>query len=131
MTVRIIKSVMTPFPYSIDAGASLAEADRMMRDHRIHHLPVKQGNELVGVVRAGDLERASSDDVVTVVMQSKPYVVELGSALEDILTRMANENIECVLVTKDARLAGIFTVVDACRAFARELATQHPEGGVA
>ena len=33
-----IKAVMTPFPYSVDAGASVADALAFMREHRIRHL---------------------------------------------------------------------------------------------
>ena len=130
MPVRIIKSVMTPFPYSVGPGAPVSEADRMMRSHDIHHLPVKSGDELVGVVSAADLKRSSRQTArVADVMQTEPYVVELGSKLADILVHMADNHIECVVVTKAGRLAGIFTVVDACRAFAEELRLQHPDSG--
>ena len=45
-----LASVMTPFPYSLDAGACIGEARAMMDEHGVHHLPVMAGGEIVGVV---------------------------------------------------------------------------------
>ena len=99
--MRTIKSVMTPFPYSVGPEAPVQEAEQMMRAHAIHHLPVKNGDELVGVVSPADLGQSSRRPArVAEVMQTEPYVVELGSKLEDILVHMADNQIECVLVTK-------------------------------
>ena len=128
--MRTIKEAMTPFPYSVAPDTSGDQARRMMEDHEIHHLPVKAGGDIVGVVSAADLERARADvPAIAAVMQTDPYVVELGSSLEDVLLTMAERHIECVLVTKAGRLAGIFTVVDACRAFSDVLRSLRPEGG--
>jgi len=35
-----LKTLMTPFPYAIDVEASLAQAQEMMTEHAIRHLPV-------------------------------------------------------------------------------------------
>ena len=45
-----VKSVMTPFPYSIDLHEPLARARAIMTEHGFHHLPVMREGELVGVV---------------------------------------------------------------------------------
>lgn len=130
MPIPSIKSVMTPFPYSVAPSATTREAEAMMRDHGIHHLPVKEHDELVGVVAASDLRRARGAATrVAEVMRTDPYVVGLASPLDDVLLHMADHHVECVLVTKGDRLAGIFTVVDACRAFGRELRERRPGGG--
>ena len=52
-----IKAVMTPFPYSIAIDAPLSDAAQMMEEHEIRHLPVIEGDELVGVVSDRDLNR--------------------------------------------------------------------------
>lgn len=130
MSIRTIKSVMTPFPHSVGRQATADEAERMMQAHGIRHLPVKDVDDLVGVVSARDLRLApEGSSTVATLMQADPYVVELGASLEDVLLHMANRHIACVLVTKEGRLAGIFTHVDACRAFSKELRSQRPEGG--
>ena len=48
-------SVMTPFPYSVESGTRISDARQLMREHDIHHLPVKRQGELVGVVSDRDL----------------------------------------------------------------------------
>jgi CBS domain-containing protein len=125
-----IKSVMTPFPYSIDADASLREAHEMLLEHEIRHLPVKDGERLVGVITDRDLKRALDPGVgmppenellVRDVAVFDAYVVDLGERLDKVLERMAQEHIGCALVTRQGKLAGIFTNTDACRAFAEYL----------
>jgi CBS domain-containing protein len=51
-----MKSVMTPFPYSVDLKAPLLEARRMMLDHHVHHLPVTVDHELRGIVSDRDIK---------------------------------------------------------------------------
>ena len=41
--ILYMKSVMTPFPYTVDLDASIDEAGAMMEEHGIHHLPVADG----------------------------------------------------------------------------------------
>jgi CBS domain-containing protein len=52
------------------------------------------------------------------------YSVDLDARLVDVLSHMANHHIGAALVTKEGRLAGIFTAADACRVFAEYLAKQ-------
>jgi acetoin utilization protein AcuB len=42
-------------------GTSVGEAHRLLREHGIHHLPVLDGDLLVGIVSQRDLLRAESD----------------------------------------------------------------------
>jgi len=132
MRIPRINSVMTPFPYSVEASAGLDVAQEMMTRHRIRHLPVMEGAQLVGVISSHALERARSTDGphgIADVMRKDPYIVEIGEPLERVLYEMAEQHLECVLVVKDERLAGIFTVVDACRRFGQELERQRTQDG--
>ena len=131
MHIPRINSVMTPFPYSVEADARLAEAARMMARHKIHHLPVIDDGQLIGVVSQRRLEAGESDEGTSVrdVMFAEPYIVEIGEPLEKVLTQLADRHLECALVVKDDRLAGIFTMIDAYRRYARELHRQRTEGG--
>jgi arabinose-5-phosphate isomerase len=53
---RPIGAVMTPEPYAIRVGASLAEAVELMKAHRISELPVvDRGEHLVGLIDVTDL----------------------------------------------------------------------------
>ena len=134
MHILRINSVMTPFPYSVEADARLAEASKMLARYKIRHLPVMDDGRLVGVVSQRLLERAQragegEPSLVREIMLDEPYIVEIGEPLEKVLFHLADHHLECVLVVKDDRLAGIFTMIDAYRRYARELRRQRTEGG--
>ena len=130
---------MTPFPYSIQDTASLEAANEQMRDHNIRHLPVLKDGQLAGIVRDHDIqifkENFSNDGnqtepTVDDVCVAGVYVVDLNESLDNVLSHMALNHIDCTLVTKKGKLVGLFTVTDACRSFAKYLRDQYlPSGG--
>lgn len=134
----MIKSVMTPFPYSVDMDDGLSKARDMMVRHDIRHLPVKEAGRLVGVITDADIARieASGNPVsgtdqrhVRDGCASEVYIVELTERLDAVLLHMAKTQIDCTLVVKQGRLAGIFTMRDACRCFGEWLRARLSGGG--
>lgn len=133
-----IKAVMTPFPYSVDAAASLAEAQQFMRAHNIRHLPVTQNGDLVGSISDRDIKLVLGPDFaypsadatqVADAMVRDPYVVDMDTRLDAVLSHMAEKHLGAALVTRHGRLAGVFTVTDACRHFAEFLQEQVRRAG--
>ena len=128
MRIPRINSVMTPFPHSVQADARPDEALKMMARYGIRHLPVMDGGRLAGVVSRHALERTrelgGGGRLVRDTMLEEPYIVEIGEPLERVLLHLAERHLECALVVKDGRLAGIFTMIDAYRRFAEELRRQ-------
>ncbi len=125
-----LKNVMTPFPYSIDAEVPVDEALRLMREHRIRHLPVIDAGKLVGLVSDRDIKLMLGPDFaypsarelkVRDVFVADSYIVELATPLVDVLTHMAEHKLGSAVVTRHGKLAGVFTTTDACRAFADHL----------
>ena len=53
-----IGSVMTPFPHVVNVDDSLRLARAVMVEHDVRHLPVKDGDTLVGLLTDRDLKRA-------------------------------------------------------------------------
>ena len=95
-----IKTVMTPFPYSVPSEASVADAIRMMAEHDIRHLPVCNGDDLVGIVSDRDIKRALDPELglppkenllVRQVMISDPFVVDLKTPLDNVLVELARK----------------------------------------
>jgi acetoin utilization protein AcuB len=128
-----IKSVMTPFPYSIEIDASLMTAQAMMEEHQIHHLPVSGNGRLVGIISKHDIEttlaadwrdRAPETLRIRDCYVSRIYVIALSEPLDAVLREMAERHIGSALVVKGEKLAGIFTATDAFREFA-ELLRMH------
>jgi len=124
-----IKSVMTPFPHSIGTDATVDEARAMMAKHKIHHLPVRDGERLASVIDQRAIELSRDARRVGDVALRKAYVVELTEPLDVVLLHMAREHLDCALVVKEDRLAGIFTLTDVCRSYGKLLREIYPRGG--
>jgi len=133
-----IKSLMTPFPYSVDAEAPVSEARAFMREHHIRHLPVTQGGQLVGSVSDRDIKLILGPDFanpdehgtrVSYAMVRDAYVVDMDARLDEVLAHMAEHHLGSAIVTRHGKLAGIFTVTDACRHFAEFLREQVRRAG--
>jgi CBS domain-containing protein len=58
-----------------------------------------------------------SELTVRDVYIADPYIVDLNEPLDHVLLTMAQKHIGSVLVTKNGKLAGLFTTTDACRCF--------------
>ena len=119
-----VRKVMTPFPYAVERSAQLGEARRLMLEHDVHHLPVVEGHALVGVISDRDIklflgpELGSPDPreaVVADAYQSEAYAVELDTPIDTVAREMLRRRIGSALVTRNGKLAGLFTVTDACR----------------
>jgi len=123
-----VKSVMTPFPYTVERRDSLAHARGLMAEHGIRHLPVTDGHDLVGILSDRDIGIAMgaagsgiNDLRVADIYVPDAYVVDLEEPLDNVLVHMANHHIGSALVTHKGHLAGVFTATDACRHFAEHL----------
>jgi acetoin utilization protein AcuB len=123
--MTLISNVMSPCPHFIEQDQPLSAAHAMLRRHGIRHLPVCQQGKLVGLVSAGDLHLLETLDgvdpnevTVKEAMTPDPYQVRPDAPLRDVVQSMAEHKYGCALVTQGAEIVGIFTTVDALRAFA-------------
>jgi acetoin utilization protein AcuB len=120
-----IGDVMTPFPYSIDIDRPVGDVGRMLSNRGIHHLPVTSNGEVYSVVSTRDVElalaRPDADEWgvrVREICAQDPLIVDIRTALDAVLDEMIDRQTDCVVVAENDRVAGIFTMVDACRRFA-------------
>lgn len=119
-----VKRYMTREPYSVASTDSLMRAKTMMRSHAIRHLPVIDGDRLVGIVSdrdVGVVEAVPGLDLEHVevgrVMEA-PLRVWGEDPLDEVSERMVSERRDCVIVQGGQGVAGIFTATDALRALA-------------
>ena len=130
-----VASVMTPFPDSVEIDAPVREADELMRQHELRHVPVRDGEQIVGVVNSrdialrvrpkGDLDRVP----VRAVFEPDPYITDLHTPLDRVLLEMADRHCGLAVVLRNGKLAGIFTLTDACRILGEVLASRFRDGG--
>ncbi|EDM74586.1 putative transcriptional regulator, XRE family protein [Plesiocystis pacifica SIR-1] len=122
-----IKRVMTPFPHSIEGSASPADAQAMMKEHGIRHLPVCEGRNVIGILSERDTRIALRVDEdahavsVADICTRKVYTVELDAPLDEVVAHMAEQQIGSAVIMRGDRLAGILTTTDVCDLLARVL----------
>jgi CBS domain-containing protein len=125
-----VLAFMTPFPYSIEVDAPLADAHRLMRQHGFRHLPVTLGGEIAGILTDRDIKLILGPDFgspderdlkVRDAFVEEPYVVAASTSVGEVARTLAERHIGSAMVTKHGKLVGIFTVTDACRALAQLL----------
>jgi acetoin utilization protein AcuB len=121
---------MTPFPFFVDAADPVAKVERLMRKHKIRHVPVQRDGQVVGIVSERDLHRWSSqvtpdrnDSRVTAaeVMASDPYLATFDTPLSQVAAQMSRRRIGSALIVRHGKLAGILSAMDVCRILAAVL----------
>ncbi len=138
----LVKHRMTPDPFSIPAAATLGDALRVMRAHRIRHLPVLEEGEVVGMISDRDLRLAmpsplgmeSAEDVaaaertpVADIMARGAITVGPFDTVEDAAVRMRRQRVGSLPVVDAAgKLLGILTETDILQAFVEILTASGP-----
>lgn len=79
----LVRHLMTPAPITVDPGATLEEAARLMRRHKIGGLPVVEEGRLVGVITESDLF-----EVLTEALGAGPHEVKFHVAVGSIAVEL-------------------------------------------
>jgi CBS domain-containing protein len=136
MSRHAVRRFMTVAPRVVAPGGTLGEAHRVMREHRIRHLPVVERGQLVGVVSQRDvylLETLKGVDPATArvedAMAGDPYAVEPDAPLAEVAEEMARRRIGSAVVVERGEVVGLFTTVDALQALASLAGGRRAERG--
>lgn len=144
-----ILRVMTAAPATVEPTANVAAAERVMREHRCHHVPVVERGKVVGMLGRLDLLKAlvlrpevGEPDAellrrsplktrhVADVMQSNIKVLRDTSKLLDAAHAFRDGGFHALpVVASDGQLVGIVTSTDVIQALADDL--EHPEAPAA
>jgi acetoin utilization protein AcuB len=127
--IPTIESVMTPLVYAVDIDEAVEIAEELMLEHGIRHLAVTDSDSLVGIVSDRDI--ACTPNAAGLSIRSKitvreicsldVYSAEIDEGLDGILLTMSERHLGATLVTRNGKMAGIFTTTDACRCYAESL----------
>jgi acetoin utilization protein AcuB len=133
----LIRDIMRSPAIAISADTTLQDAYRTMREQSIRHLPVLEGEKLVGVVTDRDLRLATSslaaspfspDSRVSAVMSAAPLTADAFDPVEDAARTMRERKIGCLPVMDEGRLIGIVTGLDLLDALVRLTGVHKPSG---
>ena len=125
-----VADVMTRTPVVVEIDAPVVEAQDLMVDHEIRHLPVVEAGKLAGIVSDRDVAALENDADAAELAASlrvreicslNHYSVAPDSPLDDVLMEMAERRIGSVVVAQANEVVGVFTATDACRVFAQHL----------
>jgi acetoin utilization protein AcuB len=113
--MRSIAHYMTRQPWSVQLDDSISVARHMLAEREIRHLPILDGDELVGMVVERDLVAAAEHMGTVADVMTSVRAVDAGTPLSDVLELMAERRSDAVVVTREGRVDGIFTAMDAVR----------------
>ena len=124
--VPTVGQYMTSSPHWIGADHSLSEARIMMREHRIRHLPVLRGAELVGIVSERDLGLIEACPTferrrvpVEEAMTPTPFTASPVTPLHEVARVMAERKCGSAVVVDGGAVVGVFTTTDAAEGLGR------------
>jgi CBS domain-containing protein len=117
-----IDKVMTSDPATVSPQSSAAEARRLLDSNVIHHLPVVEGDRLVGILSSSDLLKLHLlDDTMAMftratvdqIMETNVTVLGKNSTLREAVEKLSMGNFHALpVVDRKRRLLGIVTSTD-------------------
>jgi len=118
----VVENFMTTEIVTIEEKASIQQAFNLMIGHDLRHLPVVTAEGVItGILSERDVlivHSEGKEKSVREVMVHNPYVVHPDAPLKEVVRAMERHKYGCVIVTNYGdKPIGIFTVVDALRAF--------------
>jgi acetoin utilization protein AcuB len=117
----LVREMMRSPVITIQAEARLQEASQLFHSRGFRHLPVLDGERLVGVLTDRDLRWATSslcpeprtlEDTVRTAMNRQPITVDPLDPVEDAARIMREHKIGCLPVMDGPELVGILTGMD-------------------
>src|SRR3989338_10817223 len=114
-----VHECMTTKPISVDRGAGLQEASKLMADHRVGALLVKEGDAAVGIIADQDIVRhfiAKGINPLTKKVrdfESKELItISPSSDIYEALVKMRDSGIRHLPVIESGKLIGLLTMKD-------------------
>jgi acetoin utilization protein AcuB len=126
-----VREYMTPSPLTIGRAQTLSTAQRKMREHAIHHLPVLDGGQIVGLLSERDILLVESlpgtnptDVRAEEAMVQSVLTTAPDAPLAEVVETMLARKVGSAVVMDGERVVGVFTTVDALRALLDRLSVE-------
>jgi hypothetical protein len=128
-----VSQIMTKEVVTLTTKNNLSDAESLFREHGVRHLPVVNGNQLVGILSYSDLLKISfselSDDekridtavfdmyTIEQVMAKNPVSVSPDKTIREVTELLAEQSFHSVPVTENGELKGVVTTTDLLKYF--------------
>lgn len=124
-----VQRIMTTKPIVLHLNDGLAKAEELFKTHKVRHLPVVSGNEIVGILSMTDLARISFVDgydpenfhvdtsvyslfTLEQIMVRNPRCIPPDLTIKEAAEILLKEEFHALPVTKGNELIGILTTTD-------------------
>lgn len=138
----LVQDVMQTEIHTVTLDTTLPEALRLTAQRGVRHLPVLDGDRLVGILSDRDLKRAMASSASSLAAHELTYlldqlrvgevmtrtVITIGRMfpIEEAARLMVQEKIGALPVTEGERLIGLVTETDVLRLFVRAMGAGEP-----
>jgi acetoin utilization protein AcuB len=126
---------MTYGPITINISQTLSEAQSLMKEKQIRHLPIIDQEKIIGIISDRDINLVMSFALpsshslkVKDIVHSPVYTVHPETPIDQVVDEMASRHIGCAVVEDNHKIVGIFTVLDALKAVS-DICHQRYHGG--
>lgn len=122
---------MTKNVLTVSTSDSLRHVNALMKEKNIRHIPVVNGNKLVGILSKTDIMRLSFGDLyesqagtdeamfdmlnIGQVMVHEPVTADKEETVRDVAEKLAAAEYHALPVTEDGNIIGIVTTTDIIR----------------
>ena len=124
-----VSHIMTEHVLTVNLTHSLLEAESIIREHHIRHVPVVSEDELVGMLSLTDLMRISFADnfgdgegaadtaiysmlTIDQVMKQNLTTIEASTTIKEAAEIFSKEEFHALPVMDEGKLVGIVTTTD-------------------
>ena len=117
-----VDEYVSPILYFSKPDTSFQEIEEKMHEMGFRHVPVMEGDQVVGIISDRDLMLASrlgqaQSLLAKDVMVSDPFCVTTGTPIDEVAFELSNRKIgSAIVIDQSGKIEGIFTSTDALNA---------------
>ncbi len=143
----LVRDFMSAMVTTVPSTARLLEAALTLRRTSFRHLPIVEGDKLVGIITDRDIQRFApsllskisqeeynaifENTPLAKVMTRNPLTVEPSTPVQDAVEMLHGRKLGCLPVVENGALVGILTITDMLRLLYNLLQDpSHPKPGL-
>ncbi|MCY1661307.1 CBS domain-containing protein [Chryseobacterium sp. SL1] len=127
-----VSQIMTKDLITLNVSNTLYDAEKLLKNHKIRHIPVVEDKKLLGVLSYSDLLKISYADVeeaedvetdgvsavvydifsISQVMTKSPMIVEPNTTIKEVVEILSEQTFHSIPVVENGELKGIVTTTD-------------------